>query len=72
MGGVILLLEIAANYHFGNWLTQPYSIKIPIFMTLCFISLASFVIMAKIVGVLDITEIAKTLLKKRKNNAGKA
>lgn len=66
MGALLVLSQYAANACFGNWLETPYLIKIPVFATLCFISLISFAIMARLTGVLDIMEIAAIILKKGK------
>lgn len=69
MGAILIFCQYGADVYFGNWLATPYLIKIPVFATLCFISLASFAIMAKLTGALDIMEIAAILLKKGKTNA---
>ncbi len=66
MGIMLVLSQYVANACLGNWLDMPYLIKIPVFAILCFISLISFVIMAKLTGVLDIMEIAAIILKKGK------
>ena len=66
MGTVLILSQHAADTYLGNWLDTPYLIKIPVFAILCFISLISFAIMAKLTGVLDIMEIAAIILKKGK------
>lgn len=61
--------EFALNYQFGDWLELKLPLKFAIFIGLGILGVATFGIMAKITGVLNISDITKLLLRKRKNNA---
>lgn len=69
MGAVLYGAEFTINQIYGNWLSYGYPVKIPVFVSLCFLGLASFAVAAKLTGVLDICEIVRILLKRGKKNA---
>lgn len=68
MGGIIYAAEYSLRLFYADWLTEPYLIKIPLFIALCILGVATFCIMAKLTGVSCLTEIIKQLLKKGKKN----
>lgn len=69
MGAVLWLGEKSLTLLFGNWLIEAYLIKIPLFGGLCILGVATFCIMAKLTGVLCLSDIVKQLLKRGKKNA---
>lgn len=69
MAAMILLTEWSFNLHVGNWMSLSYAIKIPFFIGLCVLGLATFVIAAKLTGVSNVTDIINMVLKKGKKNA---
>lgn len=72
MGAVLWLGNIGLNTYFDGWLRQNLIIKLGIFGFLCVLGVASFVIMAKIIGVLDIAEIKQLLTRKGKKDGATA
>jgi len=62
MGGVLLGAEAGVNFWFDGWLQLPLFYKLSLFGVLCFLGLVSFCIMAKIMGIMDIVALAKTML----------
>ena len=71
MGGVIYLGELGITWKFDNWLLLSYGIKIPLFAGLCILGVATFCVMAKLTGVLCLTDILKMLSSRGKKNAQK-
>ena len=69
MGLVLFSADSLLNLHFGGWLNLSMLAKCTIFGLLCILGLATFAIAAKISGVLNITDILKTLIKRKKHNA---
>lgn len=70
MGSVMYGTEFAINTHLGNWLNSPFLQKLIIFAFLGTLGVATFLVMTKLTGVLNITDILKSLLKRKgKNNA---
>ena len=69
MALAIRLADLYLNYILGGWLNLSYMGKIPIFAFLCFLGVATFVLMVKIMGVIDFNEIKKTFLKRYKKDA---
>lgn len=69
MGAAIIIAEQAVNFFVGDWMLLSYIIKIPFFAGLCLLGLATFIIAAKLTGVLNISEILDIIRKKRKKNA---
>lgn len=69
MGGAMLGIQALLNYQFGNWLDLTLSFKLIIFSALGILGVATFGIMAKLTGVLNISDVLKLLSRKRKNNA---
>ena len=71
MGGVSYLGELGITWKFDNWLRLSYGIKIPLFAGLCILGVATFCVMAKLTGVLCLTDILKMLSSRGKKNAQK-
>lgn len=69
MGIVIHTSNLLLHQKYGNWLDFGYAVKIPIFVGLCFLGVATFAIAAKLTGAMNITDIACMVLKKNKKNA---
>lgn len=69
MAAVLEMGKLALNFHYDNWLHLSFAWKIPFFAVLCFLGVATFIVMAKITGVLNLSEILKTFLKKGRKNA---
>ncbi len=69
MGGIIYAARWALRDKLGDWLLLPYAVKLPLFAGLCILGVATFCIMAKLTGVLCVTDIMKMLLNKGKKNA---
>lgn len=70
MGGVMYGAEFAINIRLGDWLNCPLLPKLIIFAFLGILGVASFLVMTKLTGVLNIADILKSLLKRKgKNNA---
>lgn len=68
MGALLSLAEYSFDLLFDNWLQTSYCIKIPLLGGLCVLGVATFCIMAKLTGTLDITEIIKLLTSKGKKD----
>ena len=68
MGIVLIGGEFALNRLYGNWLALGYALKIPFFVGLCVLGVATFGIAAKLTGALNISDIMCMISKKRKNN----
>lgn len=68
MGAALYCSELLLNLHYGNWLHLSLIPKIFIFGLLCVLGVATFVITAKIFGVLDINEIIKMMTRRGKNH----
>lgn len=69
MGIVIHACNLLLSKKYGNWLDFGYAVKIPIFVGLCLLGVATFAIAAKLTGAMNITDIACMVLKKSKKNA---
>lgn len=69
MGLIIFGGKMFLNFHYSNWLDSSYAVKIPIFVGLCFLGVATFAIAAKLTGAIDIADIICMMLKKSKKNA---
>lgn len=69
MGAAIYGCELFLNFRYSNWLDFGYMVKIPIFVGLCFLGVATFAIAAKLTGAMDISDILCMMLKKSKKNA---
>lgn len=69
MGGIIYAARWGLHNKLGDWLLLPYAVKLPLFAGLCILGVATFCIMAKLTGVLCVTDIMKMLLNKGKKNA---
>lgn len=69
MGVVLYGGEKLLDAAFGSWLELRTIIKVLLFGVLCFFGVVTFLIMAKISGVLDILSLIKTFLKKGNKNA---
>lgn len=69
MSLIIILGQKIADHYLQNWILNSYAIKIPVFAALCFLGVASFAIMAKLTGILDINEIMRILLRRKKKHA---
>ena len=69
MAGIIYMAEWGLLYKLDNWRLTPYRIKLPLFAGLCILGVATFCIMAKLTGVLCVSDILKMLLNKGKKNA---
>ena len=69
MGGIIYAARWGLHDKLGDWLLLPYAVKLPLFAGLCILGVATFCIMAKLTGVLCVTDIMKMLLNKGKKNA---
>lgn len=68
MGVVLIGGEIALNHFYGSWLALGYALKIPFFVGLCVLGVATFGTAAKLTGALNISDIMCMISKKRKNN----
>ena len=65
MGAVILASEALLNFYLDkNWLDNTLIIKVLFLGALCFIGLASFIIGAKLTGILDIKQIKSLIYRK--------
>lgn len=69
MGGVLYAAELGIHFYVTNWLMTPYSIKVPLFGGLCILGVATFCVMAKLTGILCLTDVLKMLSSKGKKNA---
>lgn len=69
MGAAIYAAQWAITLLLGNWLLGPYTIKILLLGGLCILGVATFCIMAKLTGILCITDVLKMLSSKGKKNA---
>lgn len=69
MGAVVYGAQYALDEVFGNWLMLNVIIKLIILGFLGIFGLATFLILAKITGALDISEVLKLMYKKRGANA---
>lgn len=69
MGLVMYCSMKALNLQYNNWLDFGYMIKIPIFLSICFLGVASFCVIAKLTGAMDIIAIFKMLLKRGNKHA---
>lgn len=69
MGAMVYALQYGLNICLGNWLNLTIVIKLLLLGAIGIFGLATFLILAKITGVLDIMEILKLLQKKREKNA---
>jgi len=69
MGGIIFAAERSLKLYFTDWLLQPYAVKLPLFAGLCILGVATFCIMAKLTGILCISDILKMLTSGGKKNA---
>lgn len=65
MGIVMEGTQLLLNLRFGNWLECPFAAKLTIFIFLGILGVASFLVMAKLTGVLHISEIIKSLSRGR-------
>ncbi len=68
MALALYLGEMLLHYRYGDWLHLTYKTKIPLYLGLCILGVATFGIMAKITGVLDFNEIKCLLHRKGKKN----
>lgn len=66
MGFIMYILEQAINFRFGNWLDFSIQIKVIILGLMSVLGVASFCFIAKITGVMCITDVIKMLMQKRK------
>ncbi len=69
MGLVLVAVQSLLNLYFGNWLHLSILPKIFILGIIGFFGLASFLIAAKITGVLNFTDLVKTFVKRGKSHA---
>ena len=69
MGAAVYGAQYALDEVFGNWLMLNVIIKLIILGFLGIFGLATFLILAKITGALDISEVLKLMYKKRGANA---
>lgn len=69
MGLTLWLAQYLLDLYFKNWLGLSFGIKIPILGVLCGFGVASFCILAKITGAMDISELIRLLLTKGKKDA---
>ena len=65
MGILIIVSEKILNYNFGNWLQLNWMLKFPIFVSLCFLGMISFVLVGKISGAINIQEILSMVKRKK-------
>ena len=69
MSLVIYFMQYALNLHFTDWLHLTILPKLAIFAIICIFALVTFVLCAKLTGVLNIKEIMAHLLKKELSDA---
>lgn len=66
MGAAVELAQFALNLAYGGWLRLALLSKLGIFALLCILGVATFAFAAKILGIINLLEISKNLLKKGK------
>ncbi|MDR1026273.1 MAG: murein biosynthesis integral membrane protein MurJ [Lactobacillus sp.] len=66
MGIVLKTSDYGLRLYFGNWLDFHFFIKLSLFLGLCLFGLATFGLLAKITGVINIADIKKALSKNAK------
>lgn len=66
MGAAMEFAQFALNTAYADWLRLALMPKVGIFALLCILGVATFAFAAKILGVLDVGEIARNLLRKGK------
>ena len=64
MGGILYLIQYGLLKASINWITFNLWLKILIFGTFCILGVASFLIMAKLTGIINISELLKLLKRK--------
>lgn len=69
MGIVVLGANCSLDHLLGGWLGFNLPIKLSILLSLSVLGLATFLIFAKMMGVLDVSEILKLLVGKRRTDA---
>ena len=70
MGSIMLFAQSVINYQLTDWLTASLYLKFTIFAFLGLLGIASFLVMAKITKVLNISEIITSFSRKKgKDNA---
>lgn len=65
MGAFLYAGEWLLDSIYGNWLNLSYALKIPFFVCLCVLGLATFGIAAKLTGALNISDIMGMIVKKK-------
>ncbi len=65
MGLAMYGTELAINYHVGNWLDLTLGIRFAIFTFLGILGVATFLVMIKLTGVLNIADVLRLLSRKR-------
>ena len=67
MGSMVYVAELGINRIIGNWLQLGIALKLCLLGAFGIFGLATFLIMAKITKVLDISEVLKLFYKRGKN-----
>ena len=71
--GIVLYFSLqGANHIFSGWLQSSFWSKVGILGLICILGVASFGIMAKLTGVLDISELQRLLPAKGKKHDKKS